>query len=97
MVPPGPTREWVPANREVARQIDKILKGPQQIRSAFRAMTHVLCISPEHSETEDLPGEHRVFARKPEANPGIPGLAILYRYDAEEIVIWDLRVEWPGK
>ena len=97
MLPPEPVRDWAPANREVKRRIDEILDGPQRLQSAFRAMTHVLCIRPEHSETEDLPGEHRVFARKPEPNSEIPGLAILYRYDAEEIVIWDLRVEWPDE
>lgn len=97
MRPPGPVRDWAPANRKVARRIDDLLEGAKELRLAFRAMTHVLCISPEHSETEDLPGEHRVFARKPQPNPGIPGLALLYSYDEDEVGIWDLRVEWPDE
>lgn len=92
MLPPGPVRDCVPANREVKRELEELLDGSEVLRQAFRSMTHVLRINPEHSETEELPGEHRVFARKPKSDSGVPGLALLYSYNENEVVIWGVNV-----
>lgn len=98
MISPEPVRP-VQYTEDAKRKIKRLLDEVDNLDSAIRAMELVLRRNPEDEETQAIPDhpEKRYFARKPTENPRVPGVTLLYEYDSERVLVWDIRVEESAK
>lgn len=101
-VPPRKPERTIVWEQHVQEKLTPYLEEYEKLGELLLAIEYVLERNPEDKETipigEDFPN-CRYITRYPfeELDIPLPKIQLLYEYDEDEVVIWEVRVQEPGR